>query len=226
MATVQVIIKVINTLLRSRPGDTKISPTPVNAISTYIQTVKPRSYHIFQKVTIFVALRALKCTYPASAFSLHCQHKIFAVHVLTPPSSKRDLSSNWAKRCGFGSGDPDSGPFATCTVPDREWVSNVLNGYLNVSDEWIVHDEAFTFSWSSRECQQFLGSDQPRSELSAPKRESYLMLPARQDEETGFASFILDTENDDLSTKLEAYAKRMMLPMTMFEAGPPAGRDF
>lgn len=31
-----------------------------------------------------------------------------------------------------------------------------------------------------------------------------------QDEETGLTSFILDTDNDDLSTKLEAYAKRMM----------------
>ncbi|KAF7956839.1 hypothetical protein EAE96_004165 [Botrytis aclada] len=31
-----------------------------------------------------------------------------------------------------------------------------------------------------------------------------------QDEENGLASFILDTDNDDLSTKLEAYAKRMM----------------
>lgn len=46
------------------------------------------------------------------------------------------------------------------------------------------------------------------------------MLPARQDEETGLTSFVLDTENEDLSTKLEAYAKRMMLPMTIFEDGP------
>ncbi|KAF7954006.1 uncharacterized protein EAE97_001404 [Botrytis byssoidea] len=35
-------------------------------------------------------------------------------------------------------------PFATCTAFDREWVSNLLNGYLNISDEWIVYDEAFT----------------------------------------------------------------------------------
>ncbi|KAF7952661.1 hypothetical protein EAE96_005892 [Botrytis aclada] len=29
--------------------------------------------------------------------------------------------------------------FGSSTASDREWVSNVLNGYLNVSDEWIVH---------------------------------------------------------------------------------------
>ncbi|TGO85473.1 hypothetical protein BPOR_0393g00040 [Botrytis porri] len=31
--------------------------------------------------------------------------------------------------------------FGSSTASDREWVNNVLNGYLNVSDEWIVHDE-------------------------------------------------------------------------------------
>lgn len=32
--------------------------------------------------------------------------------------------------------------FGSSTASDREWVSNVLNGYLNVSDEWIVYDDA------------------------------------------------------------------------------------
>ncbi|KAF7881507.1 hypothetical protein EAF00_011876 [Botryotinia globosa] len=32
--------------------------------------------------------------------------------------------------------------FGSSTASDREWVSNVLNGYLNVSEEWIVHNEA------------------------------------------------------------------------------------
>ncbi|TGO36417.1 hypothetical protein BHYA_0125g00130 [Botrytis hyacinthi] len=32
--------------------------------------------------------------------------------------------------------------FGSSTASDREWVSNVLNGYLNVSDEWIVYGEA------------------------------------------------------------------------------------
>ncbi|KAF7871794.1 hypothetical protein EAF04_003901 [Stromatinia cepivora] len=30
--------------------------------------------------------------------------------------------------------------FGSSTASDREWVSSVLNGYLNVSDEWLVHD--------------------------------------------------------------------------------------
>ena len=82
------------------------------------------------------------------------------IHLLTHSSFEGDLSSNWAKPCGFRSGNPSSGqhpePGAPITSPsqqqpvhsqhDREWVSNILNGYLNVSDEWIFHDEAVSSS--------------------------------------------------------------------------------
>ncbi|TGO26412.1 hypothetical protein BPAE_0060g00280 [Botrytis paeoniae] len=231
-------------------------------------------------------------------------------------------------------------PFATCTASDHEWVSNVLNGYFNVSDEWIVHDEAGLPSLglpeSGSNCSALIKHDhefiappevlfkdlqfilrgcikeglmratwsacsalasQPLSLSSLKRRRHhspvYISLQVlcrvagckegaqeidvldkgaveqgnetrrqegkfleevpvflfnqkevfilasrmsalhlsitseqRQDEETGLTSLILDTDNDDLSTKLEAYAKRMMLPMTIFEANLPVGRDF
>ncbi|TGO61026.1 hypothetical protein BOTNAR_0135g00030 [Botryotinia narcissicola] len=144
----------------------------------------------------------------------------------------------------------------------------------NVSDVWIVRDEAFTFETKTPQisqpclhqlagavlcCAVLLGTESRarhmysgnssgglkgtktgertgsllRTCLGSESHQEVFRLAfllsvlhlsttseQRQDEETGLTSLVLETENDDLSTKLEAYAKRMMLPMTIFEAGP------
>ncbi|TGO27235.1 hypothetical protein BPAE_0045g00320 [Botrytis paeoniae] len=75
-------------------------------------------------------------------------HPVFG-HLVRPIPREPSLRS-WgsegdlaAFRCEGTSARLTRAPtFGSSTASDREWVSNVLNGYLNVSDEWIVYDEA------------------------------------------------------------------------------------
>ncbi|KAF5875538.1 uncharacterized protein Bfra_003991 [Botrytis fragariae] len=75
-------------------------------------------------------------------------HPVFG-HLVRPAPREPSLRS-WgsegdlaAFRCEGTSARLTRAPtFGSSTASDREWVSNVLNGYLNVSDEWIVYDEA------------------------------------------------------------------------------------
>ncbi|TGO70095.1 hypothetical protein BELL_0742g00020 [Botrytis elliptica] len=74
-------------------------------------------------------------------------HPVFG-HLVRPIPREPSLRS-WgsegdlaAFRCEGTSARLTRAPtFGSSTASDRQWVSNVLNGYLNVSDEWIVHDE-------------------------------------------------------------------------------------
>ncbi|ATZ49624.1 hypothetical protein BCIN_05g00500 [Botrytis cinerea B05.10] len=129
----------------------KVSHTLVNTVSTFIQTERPMNK--FQ-----ATMRVLKHSKLFEKIDIRKYHHFCSFACST--IFKGDLSSNWAKRCGFRSGNPSSGqhpePGAPITSPsqqqpvhsqhDREWVSNILNGYLNVSDEWIFHDEAVSSS--------------------------------------------------------------------------------
>lgn len=111
---------------------------------------------------MFVALRVLQCMYPASASTifLHCQHQAFVyTYTYSSKLQRRSFqrlghamrlskwgSEFWATPRAWSSNyftiSTTASPFATCTASDRDWGSNILNGYLNISDEWIVHDEA------------------------------------------------------------------------------------
>ncbi|KAF5868894.1 uncharacterized protein Bfra_011859 [Botrytis fragariae] len=96
---------------------------------------------------MFVALRALQSSDPCCtrAYSPKVQERSFqqvgqAIR-LSKPASRLWVSPRAWSFNRFTIPTTTS-LFATCTASDHEWVSNVLNGYLNVSDEWIVHDKA------------------------------------------------------------------------------------
>ncbi|KAM0311081.1 hypothetical protein ACHAO8_007514 [Botrytis cinerea] len=63
---------------------------------------------------------------------------------LTSWGSEGDLA---AFRCEGTSARLTRAPtFGSSTASDREWVHNVVNGYMNVSDEWLVYDGASSTS--------------------------------------------------------------------------------
>ncbi|TEY83803.1 hypothetical protein BOTCAL_0024g00110 [Botryotinia calthae] len=76
-------------------------------------------------------------------------HPVFGPNFVRPAPREPSLIS-WgsegdlaAFRCEGTSARLTRAPtFGSSTASDREWVHNVVNGYMNVSDEWLVYDGA------------------------------------------------------------------------------------